>query len=353
MNILFTVLNWGLGHAVRSIPIIAHLQKQGHQVTIASDGMVIDFLKKEFPDLSFETLPAYNIQYKFKFMPFNILAKGPKILSVLIQEHQQVQKIIRDEQIDLLINDNRLACYSKRVPSIFITHQLDVPVPNPILRTWTNRWHHFFINKHDRCWIPDVEGTNNLAGDISRSKLKTPPLDYIGPLSTIKIDPNKADLPLLVVLSGPEPQRTYLEEKIVKQSVHLPIQTILVRGTNQAHDYHNIPAHLSILDLVDRKTLAGLIERAQTMICRSGYTSLLDFSLNPKRLYFIPTPGQWEQEYLAEHWKSQMGIPFTTQKDFDLKKAYEDAKNLQLEMSQQRFESIIDQVINDIKHPAI
>ena len=348
MNILFTVLNWGLGHAVRSIPIITHLQKQGHQVTIASDGMVIDFLKKEFPDLAFELLPAYNIQYKFKFMPFNILIKGPKLLSVLFQEHQQVQKIIKNKQIDLLINDNRLGCYSKRVPSIFITHQLNVPAPNPILNTFTNRWHHFFINKHDRCWIPDVEGTNNLAGKVSRSKLKTPPIDYIGPLSTIKIDQNKADLPLLVVLSGPEPQRTYLEKKIVEQSVDVPIQTILVRGTNQAHQYNDTPAHLSILNLVDRNTIGGLIEKAQTIICRSGYTSLLDFSLNPKRLYFIPTPGQWEQEYLAEHWKSQMGIPFTTQEDFDLKKAYEDAKTLKLEMNQQRFKSVIDQVINNL-----
>lgn len=348
MNILFTILNWGLGHAVRCITLINYLQEKGHNISIASDGIALDFLKKEFPEASYFELPPYDIKYKFRFMPLNIIEKAPRIIKTIVDEQKAVRNIVKEKNIDLVINDNRMACYHKDVPSIFITHQLTVPVPNQTLRKLTNFGHHYFMNKHDYCWIPDTEGNNNLAGEISRSDRKSPPKQYLGPITTIHLEQGKEDLPLLVVLSGPEPQRSYLEEKIINQASELDNEIILIRGTNTDRTFKNKLPNLKILDLVDRKELAPLLERAQKIICRSGYTSLMDFYINPKPLFLIPTPGQWEQEYLAEHWFNTLGVPFANQKDFNLVEAFNHAKEPKVEHKEAIFMEKIDELLNQI-----
>ena len=349
MNILFTILNWGLGHAVRSITLIDHLKNSGHKISIASDGIALEFLSKEFPNLTFYKLPAYDIKYKYHFMPLNIIEKTPQLIKSIIKEKKAVDKITQNNQIDLIINDNRLACYHKSIPSVYITHQLNVPAPNQILHKITNLGHQYFINKYDYCWIPDFANENNLAGSISKSKKIKPPIEYLGPLSNIRLENTESRLPLLVVLSGPEPQRSYLENKVINQASELDIEILLIRGTNTKRSFNNQNPNLRILDLVNRKELTTLIEQAQKIICRSGYTSLMDFYLNPKPLYFIPTPGQWEQEYLAKHWQENMGVPYSTQKDFKLKEAYEHAIVPKINREKQSFEKEVDDFIERIK----
>ena len=349
MNILFTILNWGLGHAVRCITLIDHLKNSGHKISIASDGIALEFLRKEFPNLAFYKLPAYDIKYKYHFMPLNIIEKTPQLVKSIIKEKKAVDKITQNNQIDLIINDNRLACYHKSIPSVYITHQLNVPAPNRILHKITNLGHQYFINKYDYCWIPDFANENNLAGSISKSKKIKPPIEYLGPLSNIRLENTESRLPLLVVLSGPEPQRSYLENKVINQASELDIEILLIRGTNTKRSFNNQNPNLRILDLVNRKELTALMDQAQKIICRSGYTSLMDFYLNPKPLYFIPTPGQWEQEYLAKHWQENMGVPYSTQKDFKLKEAYEHAIVPKINREKQSFEKAVDDFIERIK----
>lgn len=349
MNILFTILNWGLGHAVRCISLIDHLKKDGHKISIASDGIALEFLRKEFPNLTFYELPAYDIKYKYSFMPLNIIEKAPKLIRSIIKEKRVVATIVQNRQIDLIINDNRLACYHKSIPSVYLTHQLNVPAPNAIFHKLTNQGHQYFINKYNYCWVPDFIDENNLAGSISKSKKIKPPITYLGPLSNIRLKTTIGILPLLVVLSGPEPQRSYLENKVINQASELDIEILLVRGTNSKRIFNNQNPNLRILDLVNRKELSALMEQAQKIICRSGYTSLMDFYLNPKPLYFIPTPGQWEQEYLAEHWLEKMKIPYSSQKDFNLKKAYEQASLPKIERAEQVFKKEVDNFISWIK----
>jgi uncharacterized protein (TIGR00661 family) len=325
VNIVFTILNWGLGHAVRCITIIDYLKNNGHNIHIASDGIALDFLKETYPDLVFHELPSYGIKYKYTFMPLNIIEKGPRLIKTLFNEHRATKQIVKANQIDLIINDNRLACFHNEKPSVFISHQLTIPVRNRAFRKFTNFLHHLFINKYDYCWIPDFKDTNNLAGDISYSTRKSPPKQYLGPLTTLKLIPNREDLPLLIVLSGPEPQRSIFERKIINQASQLEESIVLVRGTNKSRSFDSTNKHLEILDLVDRNKLALLIQRAKRVICRSGYTSIMDFALNPKALYFVPTPGQYEQEYLAKHWFEKMRVPFCAQQNFNLKEAFENA----------------------------
>jgi hypothetical protein len=61
-TILIAPLNWGLGHATRCIPIIRALQGLNHIPIIASDGIALDMLRKEFPYLK-RSLPSYQITY--------------------------------------------------------------------------------------------------------------------------------------------------------------------------------------------------------------------------------------------------------------------------------------------------
>lgn len=349
MNILFTILNWGLGHAVRCISLIDHLKNNGHKISIASDGIALEFLRKEFPNLTFYQLPAYDIKYKYHFMPLNIIEKTPQLIKSIIREKKEVDKITQNNRIDLILNDNRLACYHKSIPSVYITHQLNVPAPNGILHKITNLGHQYFINKYSYCWIPDFEDENNLAGSISKSKKIKPPIKYLGPLSNIRLKKTTEKLPLLVVLSGPEPQRSFLEEKIINQASELNIEILLVRGTNKKRTFNNQNTNLKILDLVNRKELTTILEKAQKIICRSGYTSLMDFYLNAKPLYFIPTPGQWEQEYLAEHWLKNMEVPYSTQKDFNLKEAYEQASIPKINREKHSFKKEVDDFIEKIR----
>jgi UDP:flavonoid glycosyltransferase YjiC (YdhE family) len=65
-NILIAPLNWGLGHATRCIPIIRALQENNYIPIIASDGIALDLLRKEFPYLKTVELPSYHIEYAKK-----------------------------------------------------------------------------------------------------------------------------------------------------------------------------------------------------------------------------------------------------------------------------------------------
>ena len=90
-KIIVAPLNWGLGHATRCIPIINGLLENGFEPIIASDGVALELLKKEFPKLISFELPSYNIKYAekgknfkwkmiywiLKFLPESLVAKLP------------------------------------------------------------------------------------------------------------------------------------------------------------------------------------------------------------------------------------------------------------------------------------
>ncbi|MEO1033704.1 MAG: glycosyltransferase, partial [Bacteroidota bacterium] len=71
-KILVAPLNWGLGHATRCIPIINALLEHDFEPIIASDGVALGLLNKEFPNLRSLTLPSYNITYSKKASSFKL-----------------------------------------------------------------------------------------------------------------------------------------------------------------------------------------------------------------------------------------------------------------------------------------
>jgi uncharacterized protein (TIGR00661 family) len=318
-NILVAPLNWGLGHATRCIPIIQALLDNDDHPIIASDGPALELLKKEFPDLPAVELPAYEIEYaeKGKNLKLKLLKDSPKIWNAIRSEHRLLPHLIHEYDLDGVISDNRLGLYSSTVPCVIMSHQLQVLSGST---TWlSTQLHLHYIKKFNACWIPDHENYPNLTSKLSYNNDDSLKKIYLGPISRFsskKIEKTKYDV--LILLSGPEPQRGILEKKLLQQAKSFdgrvlfvagiiePIQTVTKKGNVTYHNY------------LSTAGVQKAIERSSIVLCRSGYTSIMDLSAMNKKAFFIPTPGQFEQEYLAEHLESQRIAPYATQTDFKM-----------------------------------
>lgn len=322
-RVLIAPLDWGLGHATRCIPIIEELLKRNHEVLIASSGSALKLLRKEFPVLEFFALPAYKIQYprEGSFI-FSIALQTPRILSVISSEHRRVQKIVRDNKIDLILSDNRYGCWSDEIPSIFISHQLNLQVTDGwrLLKPIVDTLHNSMIKKFDQCWIPD-DPKLNLAGALTKNdKLK---VKHIGVLSRFKKESIELKYDLAIVLSGPEPQRTMLEEIIFDQIEDQLIKIIVVRGVVEGLGNWKEEGNgdLVIANFLYGKRLEEIMNQSKLIISRSGYSTIMDLARLGKKAILIPTPGQTEQEYLAAQMKSRNIFYSVNQNSFDLYKA--------------------------------
>jgi len=322
-RILITPLNWGLGHATRCIPIIDALLKQGKEVLLASDGRALSLLKKEYPNLQIFKLPGYEIRYEGSDMIWNIAKQLPKISRAILKEKKAVKKIVESEKIDVIISDNRYGCRNKQCKNIFITHQVNIAIPNRALEIITNKINHHFINLFDECWIPDIQGTNNLAGKLSNHNKDH---QFIGPLSRFKRKELKKEYDLIAVLSGPEPQRSILEAKIIEQLKSLNFKSLIVQGKTEKLETTQISDQLQIVSYLTSKDLNEAILKSETVIARSGYSTIMDLVSLGKKAILIPTPGQTEQEYLAQRLMNQGIFFFQHQDTLDLKLAIKQSK---------------------------
>jgi len=298
-TILLCVLNWGIGHAARCVPLIEKWLRENKCVVIASDGAALQMLQVEFPDLLFEKLPPYNVQYdKGGNMVFAMARQLPKFINAINEEHKALNSLIEKYQPELVVSDSRFGCHTAKTKSVFITHQLHLIMPaawkwmQPIV----NHFNHKQIAKFDECWVPDVEGKSNLSGKLSHPAL--PNVQYIGTLSRFKkAKKTEKKLDVLAVLSGPEPQRTLLEEKLREQLGKSGLKYLLVRGLpDKSRDKANEVNYLNAGEL------SKAITESKMVICRSGYSTVMDLMAlqADTKIVFIPTPGQTEQVYLAE-----------------------------------------------------
>lgn len=312
-NILVTVLNWGIGHAARSIPMIKELQKQ-HHVIIASDGAALAFLKHELVQSNFEELPSYNITYSASNNQLWHLTKQlPKILQTIKKEHEVVQRLITVHQINMVISDNRYGCYNSNITSVIITHQLQLKVPfagrivNKKLRNW--------LLKFDTIWIPD-DSKNTFSGELS--KHINLPVKHIGIQSRMTL--TKAQKPLkineapfvLAVISGPEPQRAIFEGILIRSLVALKKNAVVVGG-NSEQKPHQINQYISYIPQLNGQELKWYMKEATHIVCRSGYSTLMDLVALHRKALLIPTIGQIEQEYLAKLFSQRHGFKTISQ----------------------------------------
>lgn len=319
-KIIVAPLNWGLGHATRCIPIIQGLLDNGYEPIIASDGVALELLKKEFPKLISFELPSYDIQYaeKGKNFKWKMIAQLPKIISTIKKERRKINRILEAYNFDGIISDNRLGVYSKNVPCVFITHQLNVLTGKT---SWlTTKMHKNYIRKFDECWVPDVEKNPNLSGKLGHLSEPIKNVKYIGPLSRLCKKPMPIKYDLMILLSGPEPQRGILEKKIIEELKDYPKKVVFIKGVIERDQVREEIGNITFFNFMNSAELEDTFNESNHILCRSGYTTVMDLAKLNKKAFFIPTPGQYEQEYLAKKFDKEGIIPMCKQDKFKIKK---------------------------------
>ncbi len=366
-RILVAPLDWGLGHATRCIPIIRKLLEQNCDVWLAGEGAQEQLLKTEFPDLPILSLPGYRIRYAKtrRGLIWKMIVQGPKMRRAIQYEHRWLKKAINEFGFDAVISDNRYGLYHSEIPCIFITHQLTI---KSSVGKWTEKIlqksNYRYINQYSACWVPDLAGENNLAGELSHPSIKLSiPVHYIGLLSRFQkkepIDHFRIEKKnhLLIILSGPEPQRTILEEKMITDIGHyngtativrgLPGSASLIPSTNMIKFYNHLPAY----------ELSVEMQEAEYVIGRSGYSSVMDIVALQKKSILIPTPGQTEQEYLGKSLMGKSRAVCISQKDFSLHTALSAAKNFEYKIQFINSESFLTKTIelflDQLDNPAL
>lgn len=323
-KILVAPLNWGLGHATRCIPIIEALENHGFEPVIASDGAALMLLKKEFPQHKAVELPTYQLEYAKHGAFFNIrlLLQMGLMFSTINKEQRMVKHLVQELNIEGIISDNRLGAYYKGIPSIFITHQVNVL--SGTASGLASLLHRRFIKKYIECWVPDVKASPNLSGKLGHSEEEIPNLKYIGPISRLhKTSPAKS-YDLAVLLSGAEPHRSTLENMLEKQLEHFNGSVIFVRGVVEEHQVITQKGNITGYNFMSSDELEDVLNKSELILCRPSYSSIMDMAKLCKKAFFIPAPGNDEQEYLAKKLKRAGLAPFAFQQAFkveDLEKA--------------------------------
>jgi len=317
-TILVAPLNWGLGHATRCIPIIKALQENNFTPIIASDGIAVELLRKEFPYLKTLELPSYQIEYakNGKNFKWKLIKSLPKMLEAIADEKNIVKDWVKKYKIDGIISDNRLGVFHKKIPSVFITHQLNVMTGNT---TWiTSKIHQNIIKKYNACWVPDVDSKLNLTGKLGHLENNSFPISYLGPLSRM----HKMALPkqydLMIILSGPEPQRGLLEAHLIEEIKRFDGKVVFIKGVIESQQKKEQLGNVTYYNFMKTRQLEHTFNESEKVLCRSGYTTIMDLAKLNKKAFFIPTPGQYEQIYLAEKLQDEGLVPFSLQEIFKI-----------------------------------
>lgn len=306
-KVLICPLNWGLGHATRCVPLIRRLLNEQKDVTIVADGYPLAFLRQAFPQLAFIEYPSYPIHYSSgKSQIFAMLKSSPAILSGIYDEHKWLNKLLKTNHFDTVISDNRFGLFNKSVHSVYITHQLMIKMPAALKLLEPVAWliHRSFIRKYNECWIPDTEKDENLSGDLSHKYPLPDNAKFIGWLSRyekIRPDMEIKRYPIVVIVSGPEPQRSIFEKKMIEKFKNIPTETLLIAGKPDEAISTATVGFVTIINHLADDKFAGQLIQAEKIICRSGYSGIMDLKTLRvlHKAEFYPTPGQTEQEYLA------------------------------------------------------
>lgn len=324
-NILICPLEWGLGHAGRVIPLALKLHGMGHNVTIGAGIGHIDFFKRELPELPCIHFPGFRPGYSAIFPQYLVmLIKTPVLIWHIVREHQKLKSIIRNLRIDIVISDNRFGLWNRKTTSVYITHMPRIPFPAGF------RWlesigitaHRFIMKKYTFCLIPDLPGDLNISGRLSHGVKLPGNTMFSGILSRFSAgdDPGGGTgtdyYPHnTIILSGPEPQRSILRKKlsILMKNEVLPL--VILEGRPEQGDQALRDGNIISFPHLPASDMKKLITGSSKIICRSGYTTIMELISLRCSALLIPTPGQTEQEYLAEYLSGKEWFATIRQKD--------------------------------------
>ncbi len=329
-RVFYAVLNMGLGHATRSLPVIREFLRRGWEVVLGSNGRALEFLKREFPGIPFVVTPEYGIKYsKSNWLLPLLLWQIPRFLRGVRNENQFCAFVVKNYQPNLIVSDHCYGMYHPRVPSFFISHQIYFAMPRgfEMFSPLPSRFNLFFHRKYNKVIIPDYQSDEGglLSGKLSRLPVRQEPYTYVGLLSSIAQKNAPADIDFLVSISGPEPQRTLLEIRLREQIHSLPGKKLMVLGKSESVESFQ-DREVTIFSHVTRKEMGQLFNRAKFVISRPGYSTLMELAELGKPALLIPTPGQTEQQYLSS-WVGKKGWYYSvSQKTFELSREWKIAR---------------------------
>ena len=311
MKLLVAPLNWGLGHASRCVPLIKNYLAQGDEVVIAGDGVSLALLRKHFPELPYVNLPALDIRYSSSgSQVWAMIRAFPAILMSALRDHAFLEQLLKQQHFDLVISDNRFGFHTKQTRCVYITHQVFPRLPQSLafLQPLAARIHRRVIRRYHECWIPDYEQIKgSLAGGLSHGERLPENARYIGPLSRFtrqSADGSSSSYQTVAVVSGPEPQRTLFEQQVMARltGADSAKTALVVRGLPQMPSTKLKKGNITLVSHLDDDRLAAAIRSCKTVICRSGYSTVMDLAALGAldKAEFYPTSGQPEQEYLFE-----------------------------------------------------
>jgi UDP-N-acetylglucosamine transferase subunit ALG13 len=306
--------------------LIGALRRLGCEVILAALGDQADLLAAEFPGIRILPLQGYGIRYASGAAGFGLrmLLQLPRIRRAVDRERRWLRKTAAAERIDAVISDNRLGLHHSRIPCVILTHQLLIKSPfGPRSEKWLQRVNYHYIKKFSACWVVDYAGPENLAGALSHPA--TPPrvpVHYLGALSRFqKKGDAVSSAGLLVLISGPEPQRTLFEELVVGQAVKLDTETLIITGRPSVPRDEMLTGRVRIVNHLPSAALGLAMQQSRRILCRSGYSSVMDLVRLGAKAILVPTPGQTEQQYLADRLMRKGYFLSVAQEHFDLKEA--------------------------------
>jgi uncharacterized protein (TIGR00661 family) len=306
MKVIYGICSWGLGHATRSLPVMRKLIDENNDLTIISNGRSLDLLRGELGEnIEYIDIPDYPMLLSENSRQF--MAKSMIYWPLFIRKMQsglsQLTKMLKTRKCDLIISDGRYDIYSKKIPSFFISHQMRImnPLRIKMLETGSEIFNLFFFKRFKGVIVPDYKD-DSLSGELSHNlkKIDEKKINYVGILSDFKKKKTKKDIDYLISISGPEPQRTILEKKLLLQVSQLEGKIVITLGKTEEAEKIN-KDNLKIYSFLTKKKREDFLNRAKLVVSRSGYSTIMDMALTNTKALMTPTPGQIEQEYLSEY----------------------------------------------------
>lgn len=356
-SILVAPLDWGLGHAARCIPLIRELLLSGCHVLIGAEGAQAVLLHREFPHIPILPLPGYRVKYNYGNSGYalKMAVQLPKICRAIKREKRWLTKAVADHSIDAVISDNRFGLHHPDIPSVIMTHQLHLKAPfSRITEKRLETLNYYFLQKFNACWVVDFEGNENLAGDLSHpGVLPAMEMKYLGALSRFEYHPSEPlKYDLLVLISGPEPQRSIFEKMILDQIKPFTEKQVVIVSGKPAFSFDKmLTKNIRHVNHLDSKTLNEISLQSKIIVCRSGYTTIMDLIKLRKKAILIPTPGQTEQEYLGKYLMEKSYFLSISQKSFRLDEALQKAASFPFRVSSAPMEQYVAVIDDFIKKP--
>lgn len=333
MHILYTVCSWGLGHATRSLPIMRRLIDEGHELSIVSKDRSVELLRRELGDQvkDFVEIPDFPILSGNS--PAEVMGRAmvywPGFVKNIVDGHQQIKKLGDKSSFDLVISDGRYDGFLSDVPSFFISHQMRImnPLRFGLMEKGSEVFNEYFFQFFSGVMIPDFGDEDNLSGDLGHNlvRIDESKLHYVGVLSDFRARRLKKEIDFLISITGPEPMRSVLEERLLSQAGELKGNIAATLGKSESIEVAQREG-IKVYSFMSARQREELLNRSNMVISRSGYSTILDLAVIGSKALFLPTPGQVEQEYLGQYHNKKGTFYSVAQDEVDLCSDVEIAK---------------------------